>query len=345
MIQILGQDAAVRALERGLSLGRLAHAYTLVGPPGVGKMTFALALAQGANCLEEEKPCGHCSQCTRIAGGIHADVMVIGIPEQDRTSGEGPRTEIAIEQVREVQRLSALKPYEGAYRVFIFDEAKRLSPEASNSLLKTLEEPPEDVILVLLASNEELLLPTIISRCQLLEFRRLPTHLVAQELERRGLEEEGKAWELAALSEGSLGWALEALTDPAILEERQQKLERVVSVLEGGIEERFAYAAQLASAFSRDREVGRSELRLWLSLCRDLLLLKEGTAEFLVNIAIKETLEKIAQGLISENIAAILKALEEAIEHLDQNANPRLALEVLMLSLPPMHILGSRKGV
>ena len=332
-------------LERGLSSGRLAHAYLLAGPPGVGKMTFALALAQGANCLEEDKPCGRCSQCRRIVGGIHADVMIISILEQDRTSGEGPRTEIAIEQVREVQRLSALKPYEGAYRVFIFDEAERLSPEASNGLLKTLEEPPDDVILVLLASNEELLLPTIISRCQLLEFRRLPTHVVAQELERRGLAEQDKAWELAALSEGSLGWALEALADPAILEERQQKLERVVSVLEGGIEERFAYAAQLASAFSRDREAGRSKLRLWLSLCRDLLLLKECTAEFLVNIAIKEILEKIAHGLSSENIAAILKALEEAIEQLDQNANPRLALEVLMLSLPPTHILGSRKGV
>ena len=345
MLEILGQDAAVRALERGLALGRLAHAYLLVGPTGVGKMTFALALAQGANCLEEEKPCGHCSQCRRIAGGIHADVMVISIPEQDRTSDEGPRTEVAIDQVREIQRLSSLKPYEGAYRVFIFDEAERLSTEASNCLLKTLEEPPENVILVLLASNEELLLPTIVSRCQLLEFRRLPTHLVAQELERRGLSEEGKAWELATLSQGSLGWALEALADPAILEERRQKLERIVSVLQGGIEERFAYAAQLASAFSRDREAGRSELRLWLSLCRDLLLIKEDTAEFLVNIAIKETLEKIAQGLSPESIAAILKALEEVIEQLDQNANPRLALEVLMLSLPPTHILGSRKGI
>ncbi|TET38214.1 MAG: AAA family ATPase, partial [Dehalococcoidia bacterium] len=165
MWQVIGHEKAVALLERSMKGGKLSHAYLFVGPPHVGKMTLAMNLAQALNCRGEERPCGECPQCRRIARGVHADVQVIGL--------EG-RMEIGIDQIREMQHAASLKPFEGRNRVFIIDGADHLSHEAANCLLKTLEEPPPNDQLILLAANERLLLPTVLSRCQKLELGPLP---------------------------------------------------------------------------------------------------------------------------------------------------------------------------
>ena len=172
MWQVQGQDHIVNQLESSLKQGRPAHAYLLVGPPHVGKMTLALNLAQGLNCLQGTGvPCGSCLQCLRIARGHHADVKVVAVggTQGARASrpdpGEGPRrgreTVIGIDDVKEVLHQVNLKPFEGRVGVTIFDGAETMSDEAANALLKTLEEPPPQVVLVLLTSNEDAILPTV----------------------------------------------------------------------------------------------------------------------------------------------------------------------------------------
>jgi len=120
MWQLVGQDRAVTLLQRNLERGAVAHAYLLVGPPHVGKMTLALELAQALNCEAAEPPCGECDPCQKVASGKHADVQVIGV-NSNGNSNDKPRTEISIEQVREIQHSSSLPPFEGKHKVFIID--------------------------------------------------------------------------------------------------------------------------------------------------------------------------------------------------------------------------------
>ena len=329
----MGHGSVIRPLETSLKEQRYAHAYLLVGPPLVGKGTLAIDMARAVNCLSpEDGPCGECVQCRRIAAGQHADVLMIGV--NDGRSEGPPRTEIGIDDVREVQRQASLMPYEGSHRVFIFDGAEHLSEAASNALLKTLEEPPEQVIIILLTSREEDLLSTIRSRCRRLELRPLARADLVRELVDSHSMVEEEAETLASISRGSLGWAISTLSDPSILDERNRELDRIAETSAGTLEERFSYVSELASLFLKDRSSAREVLYLWLRWWRDVLLLKEGAEEFAHNADRLDTLRSTAALLTTAQVVGFVKAISRTLDALDQNANPRLALEVLMLGLP-----------
>ena len=333
MWQTIGHEKAIRTLQRGLQEDRLSHAYLMVGPAQVGKMTLALDLARLVNCVGEDRPCGDCNQCRRVSGSLHTDVHVIGLEAQKGGSGR-TRVAIGIDQIRAIQREASLKPYEGRYRVFIFDGAEHFSEEAANALLKTLEEPPDDVILVLLASDAGSLLPTLISRCTLLELRPVPFSQVADELETKHEVEHTKAVEIARLSGGRLGWALEVLSKPELLEQRAEKIEVIENTVRGNLEDRFSFAATLATRFTQDRESVRRELALWLEWWRDVMVTKEGVPNLVTNLSKLEGVQATAEALTSAQIAGTIAAINETSEHLERNVNPRLALEGLMLALP-----------
>ena len=333
MWRTVGHDRAVNALQRGLEEGRVSHAYLLAGPRQVGKMTLALDLAQALNCLGERRPCGECGQCHRISRGLHADVQVVGL--ESNGSGDGrSRVSISIDQVREVQRDANLKPYEGRYRIFIFDGAEHLSEEAANSLLKTLEEPPDQVVLLLLAADAAALLPTIISRCQLLELRPMSRSLLSQELQTRYNADVATADEIARLSKGRLGWAVDAVSQPELLERLKGELGSIEEVVRAGPEGRFAYANSLASSYSRDRDSGRQKLTMWLAWWRDVLLVKEGVLGFVTYLSEMDTLTSVASTLSSPQVAVAISAVQGTMDHLESNVSPRLALEHMMLALP-----------
>ena len=330
--RIHGQEHLTRALDQGLSQGQLAHAYLIVGPPQSGKTTLALQLAQAVNCTGDDRPCGRCHQCQRIERRLHTDVQVI-TPGQDERTGR-PRTEISIDQIRLLENAAALAPYEGMYRVFIIDGAERLSTEAANALLKTLEEPPAHVLLLLTAAEEEALLSTIRSRCQRLEVRPLPEERLVAVLtgEHNVAPEDARL--LARISGGRLGWAIAAATTPRLLEERQVRFDTLLQVLDGGLERRFQFAQELAQQFSRDRGAVQDVLGFWLLWWRDLLVLKQQVGEQVVNLDWQQTLEERAQRLQAGQVVAVMKTLVLTLERLEQNANPRIALDVLMLALP-----------
>ena len=329
----IGHDKALNQLKRSLELGRVSHAYLLVGARHVGKMTLALALARGLNCVEEERPCGECRQCRRISRGVHADLRVVGVDMGE--SAEGPsRVLIGIDQVREVQREASLKPFEGSYRVFVFDGVEHLSEEAANCLLKTLEEPPDQVVLVLLASEAGALPQTLVSRCRTVELRPVSRSLISRELQARYKADVATADEIARLSGGMPGWALNTISSPAVLEELDGVLGAIESIVTSGTVERFAYAENLASSFRRDRDSVHQELSVWLSWWRDVLLAKEGVHGPVTHRSRMETFQAVADSLSSAQVTAAIKAVRETMHYLDRNINPRLALEELMLALP-----------
>ena len=334
MWQIEGQDDAVRYLERSLRDGRLSHAYLITGPPHVGKMTLAIGLAQAVNCEGENPPCGQCQPCPRIASGKHADVRVIGLQIEEGQSQTRTKTEISIDSVREIQQAAYLPPYEGKTKVFIIDGAEHLSTEAANCLLKTLEEPPPRVLLILLATSEHLLLPTVTSRCQRLELRPLSTSKVREILVKLHGTDPDQTELLAHLSEGRLGWALTAMQDNDPLERREQGIAPMLEVVTSDYEKRLALAASQAQRFAKSRKEAVGLLDLWLSYWRDVLMLKMGHAEAVTNIDHGAALNFHTVALTTAEIRDAIDRIQQAKNQISSNANSRLAFEVLMLHLP-----------
>jgi len=340
MWQVVGQPKAVELLRRSVEAGRLSHAYLFVGRRHVGKMTLALELARAVNCEAEERPCGQCSSCARILAGNHADIQVVAKLAAENSNNGSLKKEIGIGQIRELGRAASLRPYEGRYRVFIIDGAEYLNQESANCLLKTLEEPPPNVILALLASSDSALLPTITSRCQRVGLLPVPAPLIEQELvSRRGVEAE-QARVLSRVCRGAIGWAISAATSGSLLEERRHSLDELIGLINSDLDGRFAYAAQLAAQFGRSRDSIFVALERWLGWWRDVLLVREGAAEFVADVDYLDMLQRQATSFTLAEIRGAMEAIKRAAEELERNANPRLVLEVLMLDLPSRRGLG-----
>jgi len=334
MWQVIGQTRVVSLLQRSLEKGAMAHAYLLIGPPHVGKMALALNLAQALNCEATEPPCGECPSCQKIALGKHADVQIIGLTSNGNSTETKLRTEISINQIREMEHSASLPPFEGRCKIFIVDKAELLSIEAANCLLKTLEEPVGKVIFMLLTTNEKLLPATVVSRCQRLELFPLTVTEVETALNDHWSIEPQKAKLLARLCHGCLGWAVSAAVDDSLLQQRAERLDGLLDIINADYEERFAYAAQLVAQFSQNRELVQDVLDSWIDYWRDLLLVKVGSSDIITNVDRLATLSEMASDYHLAQIKAFINSIQAAKEQLRQNANPRLVLEVLMLSIP-----------
>ena len=347
MWSTIGQDHLLKQIDVALGGGRLAHAYLLSGPPHVGKMTLALDMAAAVNCAvlggnqagsmfaepgDSHGPCGNCEPCQRIRRGVFADLKIVAVGGDPRVA-----TRISIEQVREAESFLAVTPVEGSWKVVIFDGAETLAAgqsEPANALLKTLEEPPPQVLVLLLTTNEDAILPTIRSRCRMLPLRPMPGDALSEYLvSKRGVEP-GQARRLARLARGCPGWAINVLAEPDHFDAYREQLSQVASVASSPLDARFNYANSLAGTFSGDREAVRQELYLWEHWWRDVLLIKEGLPERVHNDDWLDELTTHADAASTPDIVSFLESVRETLSVLDANVNPRLALECLMLAVP-----------
>lgn len=332
MWQVIGHDWVVRVLSRGIAQGRVSHAYLFTGPSNVGKSTLALNLAQALTCEGKDRPCGQCGPCRKTMAGIHPDVRRVDLQYQallrDETSGE--QNELRIDTIRNITQDVGLKPFEGDRKVFIFEDADNMTTQAANSMLKTLEEPPPYAVLVLTVSDSRLLLPTIVSRCQVFTLRLVSAHLIETHLRSRyGMEAE-RASQLARLSGGRIGWAISVAEDESVMRQRDETLRQLAALPKMARFDRLDFAQQLAR---RSRSM-RSTLELWLNWWRDLLLIRGGSPDTIGNVDFSAALSQEAEEYDLRDIVAFINSIRAALHQLEMNVDPRLALEVLMLDLP-----------
>ena len=333
MWRTFGHDGAVDTLKRSLEAGRIAHSYLLSGPRQVGKMTLALDLCRAVNCLGTDRPCGSCNQCRRIERSLHADVHVVGVGGSGSPGGRA-RASIGIDQVREIQREAALKPFEGAQPVLRIRRGGADDCRGGQLAAQDLEEPPPQVLILLLAVQADALLTTLVSRCRALDLRPVPAAVISRRLIDDHGVEESDADEIARLSAGRPGWAIEAAGSPELRDAAAERLQAIEETLQTGIEGRFTYAARMASSFSRDRETGKEELALWLGWWRDVMMAQEGLDELVTYVSRRDAMSSITGAMSESDVVGAIKAVLETGRLLERNVNPRLAFESMMLRMP-----------
>jgi len=311
---IRGQDSAVNFLKRAVESDRAAHAYIFTGPAGVGKSLTAVNFAKLLNCSSKsgEKPCDECSSCRKIGASNHPDVFLLK-PEKEGSS-------IGIGRVREVIKNIGLKPYEAKKKVYIIDGAASLTEEAQNALLKTLEEPPSDSVIIFIVESIGDLFPTIESRSQILKFYPLKVDDISLVLRKVYKLDADRALFLSRLANGSTGLALKL--------NEEKFFERRSAVLKGLVDGSF---------FDSDfegltRPIVRSYLDMMLTWYRDILIAKAAAGHcglLLVNADKSDIIEKEAVSLDFRILDDIIRQIMLTESFLEQNVNLKLAMSVL----------------
>ena len=322
---IVGHRWAVQQLRHAIAMDEIPHALLITGPESVGKYTLARQFIAAILCRSDGgRPCGHCLSCRKLASGNHPDFM--GVDAGDRTS------HLKIDQIREIERFLALTPNESARKIALIADFERATIGAANALLKTLEEPPSYAHLILVATDADLLLPTIVSRTQQIALRPLSSQEIADALTAKWDVDAETAGRLARVSGGRVGWAVRAITEPETLDRMRAAVDTLVSVLHQELPARFMTAHTLA----QDDGVLAETLETWLTFWRDVLLVQTNNDAALVHVEQREFMVSIAGRMSVAQTVDVLAALEQSQEALLANANTQLMVENLLLSLPDL---------
>lgn len=319
---IIGQQKPLAVLRAAFASGRLHHAYLFLGPEGVGKHTVAVAYAKAIHCSELTNDfCEGCVNCHRIADGNHPDVRVI-----EPLSG---KKEISIAQVRELERELNYRSFTGKRKIAIIDPATLLNSSSQNALLKTLEEPPQDSLIILIAANTGALLPTLRSRCLRLSFAPLARQEVAGYLQQRHGVGSADAEFVAALGMGSIGAAL-SLEKDDLIEKRRQWTGMLSS-----LKIKDYHGAMIAAeALARNRDEALKFLKWAASWYRDLLIHAiDNNSDELVNLDMREQIaQQSADGGVEEKLRAFSQSAGAAAR-IQRNLNRRMVLEKFLFGV------------
>lgn len=344
-MEVLGQDRSVSALRRDISTGRVAHAYLFVGPESTGKFTTALAFASVLLCEREkgkpgrEDACGECVACEKMKAGVHPDFMVIRRDGQFIKIGEfeADRKQKDLPQIRQLIAAANRKPYEGPVNFFVVDEAHRMTTSAANSLLKTLEEPPGDTVVVLTATMTGSLPKTIVSRCRVVRFQALQQRQLETEIRRvRGFKKD-EAQLLAAFSAGRMDLAL--TSDP---EEIAARLERAITLFEAGIKGRTDSILKAVAGIGRPSEEAETLLESFRLILREAILLqRDVSSKHLMSEEMSEKLRPLIPSCSPRVLEYVFQQAGLLLQDIRlKNVNPQLGWESLLLGFRPIVATG-----
>jgi len=329
--EIIGQEKAIDFLRRVAANDKIASAYLFAGIQGIGKTTTAMAFALLLNCTEPENEdgCGKCTSCLRIIDGNHPDIILVGLDEE--------KTAIGINQIREINRQLAFAPVLASYRVIIIDPAEKMTVEAANAFLKSLEEPPPGTVFILTVRDPKELLPTIVSRCQRVPFKPLPTGEIANWLITERSVDREDARILARLSEGSLGTALR-MAEEDLLAERVSWIEMLDRAINGSPDVLLEAAQKFFDLGKKGKEPKDAKIALvlgiWKSWFRDMLFMKlEGAKELIVNTDRIENLSTAASGYSVDRLMKSLAVIASAEHDLIENRNQLFLIERSLFGL------------
>ncbi len=320
---IIGHEQTIEHLQTAIRLGKVSHAYLIQGPEGSGKRMLADAFAETLQCeTGGENACGQCHSCHQAESGNHPDIVYV--------THEKPNL-ISVAEVREqIVGDMSIRPYNGKYKVYIVENAEKMNPQAQNALLKTLEEPPEYGVILLLTNNASALLDTIRSRCVLLNLKMVSDEQIEEYLMTNLQVPDYQAKLCTAFAQGSIGKAKELASSDYFQEIRQSALGIIRRAKEMDI-------ADLASAV-RGIQTYKVSMHDYLDILavwyRDVLYFK-ATREA-DSLIFKDQLQLIRQAASTssyEGIEAILKALETAKTRLDANVSFDLTMELLFLTI------------
>jgi DNA polymerase-3 subunit delta' len=325
---------AVHRLREAIRAGRSGQAYLISGPRGVGKRALALAFAQALCCTNRDPAdrshaCGQCRACRNVARGAHPDVETFDLAAQALLADKpGRGANLSIDIIRRLRSSAAMLPIEGAHRVLIVDDAETLLEPAQQALLKTLEEPPPAVTIVLLSDEAEALLGTIRSRCHEIVARAVPEPSIARALQEHGVAEDLAA-EIASLSRGCPAWALAAAGDAKAVQARRADLQMAREWIDADRYGRLVTAYSLGEQFSKRRNDVFAVVQAAIQVLRDEMLGAAGRGSALATGGAGGR-----PAASPEPFARAIAASLQCLGDLDANVRPRLALEAMVLAWP-----------
>jgi DNA polymerase-3 subunit delta' len=322
---IKGQERSLAQLNGYLQNDRSASSYLFIGPEGVGKHLAAMTLAKAVNCLEENSDsCDRCFSCSKIEKKAHPDVHTIDAAALKSAGAENDTVvhdsdAIKIEEIRRLQKEINLKPYEARKKVFIINDAHQMTAESSNALLKTLEEPPANSLIILVTAKPNLLFKTVISRCKMVKFYPLERNKLREIMKGEYACDEELAHFLAYFCEGRIGRAIK-LKDTDILGTKNRVIDEIV----------LHHRADPEHGLGLAKQDLRNYLNIMATWFRDIYLLKTGSSfSELINADRKDELTRSARAYSWSALDEILKFIADSLLYLEQNINPKLLLSNL----------------
>jgi len=324
---MIGHEWAVQLLQGHIENNTLRHAYLITGPSDIGKKNLAIRFIQAISCPNAKKPgipCLKCSTCTRLKKLEHPDLFPIIVEEGSK--------QIKIDQVREMVRNLSLSPYEASRRFGLLIDFDLANRNSQNSLLKTLEEPPGSVILILTAISTNSLFETVASRCEEIKLNPVPFQTTRQGLENLYQIPGDQADFLAHISAGKPELALAYHQDPEILERRNTLLDQHYEILNDDSVARFAYANQLV----KDPVMVQEMLDIWSSIWHDILLQVGKSDTPIRNIDREGEIKAIVSSVDLQVAKSAVNLFQRAHSLLQKNANLKLTIEDLLIQLPTL---------
>lgn len=318
---IVGHERIKEHLQNAIETGKVSHAYILTGEAGMGRKSLANAFALTLLCEKgKAEPCMECHACKQVLSGNHPDLIYV--------NHEKPGS-IGVDDIRaQINNTVMVRPYSSYYKIYIVDEAEKMTQQAQNALLKTIEEPPSYAVIILLTTNQEAFLPTILSRCVQLKLKPLPDSVIKKYLINTLGAEEEQADVYAAFSRGNLGKAIHLASSEDFKRVYEDILHLVKNIKKMDISDILDYIRKLKEE-NLDIQECLDFMQLWY---RDVLMFKV-TKDINLLIFKDEytSINEISKNSGYEGLEAIMSAIDKAKVRLDANVNTELALELMLL--------------